>query len=113
MSLVLQRIGLSVEAAFSMTNTLQSEKHDIDTAFGISIDNLSPTKPLHQGSEQGNGAGSTIWVTINAILLTIMQDEGFGLNTLFCLSPLALVIAGFTFVDDIDIINTSPSVNTI
>ena len=50
---------------------------------------------------------------ISAILLAIMRDEGFGLNALSCLSELALVIAGFAFVDDIDIINVTPSVNTL
>ena len=42
-----------------------------------------------------------------------MRYEGFGLNALSCLSQLALVIAGFVFVDDIDIINAAPSVNMI
>ena len=42
-----------------------------------------------------------------------MRYEGFGLNALSCLSQLALVIAGFAFVDDTDIINAAPSVNMI
>ena len=112
-SLALQRIGLSVEAAFSMTNTLQYATHDIPTAFGTSIDKYFPANPTHQGSGPGNGAGPTIWVIISAILLTIMRDEGFCLNALSCLSQLALVIVGFAFVDDTDIINAAPSVNTL
>ena len=96
-----------------MTNTLQSATHDIATAFGIYINKYFPTTPPHQGSGQGNGAGPTIWVMISTILLTIMRYEGFGLNALSCLSQLALVIAGFAFVDDTDIINAAPSVNMI
>ena len=65
-----------------MTNTLQSSIHNIATTFSISIDKYFPTTPPHQGSGQGNGTGSTIWVMISAILLTIMRDEGFGLNAL-------------------------------
>ena len=95
-----------------MTNTLQSATHDIATVFGISIDKDFPTTPPHQGSEQGNGSGPTIWVMISAILLTNMLDEGFDLNVLSYLSQLALVIAGFAFVDDTDIINVATSVNT-
>ena len=95
-----------------MTNTLQSATHDIATAFGISIDKYFPTTPPHHGSGQGNGSGPTIWVMISAILLTIMRDEGFSLNALSYLSQLALVISRFTFVDDTNIINADPSVNT-
>ena len=53
-SLALQRIGLRKEAAFSMTNTLQYATHDINTAFGISIEKYLPTDPSNQGSGQGN-----------------------------------------------------------
>lgn len=49
---------------------------------------------------------------ISAILLTIMRDEGFGLDALLYLSQLALSIAGFVFVDDIDITNATKSVNS-
>ena len=111
-SLALQRIGLRKEAAFSMTNTLQYATHDINTAFGISIEKYFPTDPPNQGSGQGNGAGPTIWVMISAILLTIMRDNGYGLDALSCLTQLSLVIAGFAFVDDTDIINAAKSVDT-
>ena len=36
-SLALKRIRVSQEIDFSMTNTLQSATHDINSAFGISI----------------------------------------------------------------------------
>ena len=111
-SLALQRIGLSQEAVFSMTNTLQFATHDINTMFGISIEKNFPTDPPNQGSRQGNGAGSIIWVMISAILLTIMRDNGYGLDAISCLTQLALIIAGFAFVDDTDIINAAKLVNT-
>ena len=41
-----------------------------------------------------------------------MRDEDFGLNALSYLSQLSSVIAGFEFVDNTDIINKAPSVNT-
>ena len=49
---------------------------------------------------------------ISTILLTIVRDKGFGLNALSYLSQLALVITGFALVDDTDIINAAPLVNT-
>ena len=67
-SLSLQRIGLSQEADLSMTNTIQSTTHDINTAFGISIEKYFPTDPPNQDSGQRNGAGPNIWVMISAII---------------------------------------------
>ena len=111
-SLALQRIGLSSTAAFAMTNTLQSATHNIKTAYGESNQQYTSTWPPLQGSGQGNGAGPTIWVMISAILLTIMKEEGFGLNVISCLSHLSIAIAGFAFVDDTDIINAANTVET-
>lgn len=49
---------------------------------------------------------------INAILLMIIRDQGFGLDAVLCISQLALVIIDFAFVDDTNIINAAKSVNT-
>ena len=49
---------------------------------------------------------------ISVILLTIMRDEGFGLDALSILFQLSLVIVGLDFVDDTDIIDAAKSVNT-
>ena len=47
----------------------------------------------------------------SAILLTIMRNEGFGLDTISCFSQLTLVITGLAFVDNTDTINNVKSVN--
>ena len=49
---------------------------------------------------------------INAILLMIIWDQGFGLDEVLCISQLALVIIDFFFVDDTNIINAAKLVNT-
>ena len=49
---------------------------------------------------------------INAFLLTIMRGQSFELDIIACLSQLALVIVGFEFVDDTNIINVAKSLNT-
>ena len=41
-----------------------------------------------------------------------MKEESFGLDVISCLSHLAIAIAGFDFVDDIDIISTANTVET-
>ena len=49
---------------------------------------------------------------ISAIPLTIMREEKFGFDILSYLTQMQIVIAGFTFVDDTDIINAAKLVNT-
>ena len=49
---------------------------------------------------------------INAFLLTIMRGQSFELDIIAYLSQLALVIVGFEFVDDTNIINVAKSLNT-
>jgi hypothetical protein len=96
-----------------MMNTLQQAVHRINTAYGDSSSTYGGSNdPPHQGVGQGNGAGPTIWAVISAILLTIMQDLGFGLNTLSSLSDTALTLVGFAFVDDTDLFNAASSVLT-
>ena len=53
-----------------------------------------------------------MWVAISAVLLTIMRSKGFGLTLLTALSWEALVIAGFAFVDDTDLIHSARHPNT-
>ena len=59
------------------------------------------------GLSQGNGAGPAIWVAISTVLLSIMRQRGFGFSILSSLSFTALVLAGFAFVDDTDIIHAA------
>ena len=85
-----QRIGLSQEAAFFMTNTLQLVTHYINTAFGLPKETYFPTKIFLQDKRQGNGTEPTVRVIISAILQTIVRDQGFGLDVVSCFSQLAL-----------------------
>jgi hypothetical protein len=87
------RLGLGKGPVQEMMNTLQQAVHRINTAYGDSSSTYGGSNdPPHQGVGQGNGAGPTIWAVISAILLTIMKDLGFGLNTLSSLSDTALTL---------------------
>ena len=48
-----------------------------------------------------------MWVAISAVLLTILRTKGFGLSMLTALSWQVLVISGFAFVDDTNLIHTA------
>ena len=41
-----------------------------------------------------------------------MKEEGFRLTVIFCLSHLSIAMAGFAFVDDMEIINTANTAET-
>ena len=113
-ALALRRLGTSTPASLEMMRTLQTVKHKICTAYGDSkVDYGGPflSKPL-QGVGQGNGAGPAIWVAISTVLLTIMRQKGYGLSILSTLSFSALVMAGFAFVDDTDIIHSANDPHT-
>ena len=71
-SLALQRVRLSAEAVYGMTNALQSVTNDINTVFGVSMMQYFSITPPFQGSRQCNGEGPIIWVKIGTILLIWM-----------------------------------------
>ena len=112
--LALRRLGTSTPASLEMMRTLQTVKHKICTAYGDSKGDYGGpflSKPL-QGVGQGNGAGPAIWVAISTVLLTIMRQRGYGLSILSTLSFSALVMEGFAFVDDTDIIHSANDPHT-
>jgi hypothetical protein len=49
-----------------------------------------------------------IWAVISAVLPCIMQDTGFGLNILTSFTMTSIVIVGFAFVNDTDLLHTAP-----
>ena len=116
-ALAMRRLGATKESTLEMTKTLQQASHKICTAYGDSSNTYggNDSFPPLQGVGQGNGAGPAIWVAISTILLTIMRTKGFGFSILSAVSLNALVIAGFAFVDDADIIHAAidPKTNNL
>ena len=108
-ALALRRLGATKESTLEMTRTLQAASHKICTAYGDSTSKYGGhcNYPPLQGVGQGNGAGPAIWVAISAVLLTIMRVKGFGFSVLSAISLKALVLAGFAFVDDTNIIHAA------
>jgi hypothetical protein len=105
-SLCLLRLGVAKSAVSEMMLTLLTAWHIVTTAFGDST-RRGDIFPL-QGIGQGNGAGPAIWAVISTVLLTVMRDSGFGLNFVTALSSCAIVLAGFAFVDDTDLLHVAP-----
>jgi hypothetical protein len=110
-ALCLLRVGVAPAARQEMMETLQTAWHHINTAFGDSSRRYGCQFPPLQGVGQGNGAGPAIWALISAVLLTIMRAQGFGLNIVTVFSTLSVVLAGYAFVDDTDILHAAAGVN--
>jgi hypothetical protein len=91
-----------------MMLTLLTAWHSVTTAFGDSTRSYRGDDQPLQGIGQGNGAGPAIWVVISAVLLFVMRDSGFGLNFITATSSMAIVLAGFAFVDDTDLLHAAP-----
>jgi hypothetical protein len=98
-----------------MATTLQDMEHTIGTAFGDSATKYGGDAwitPL-QGFYQGNVAGPTGWLIISSNLLRIMRTLKFGSFYKSTLSGKTFRIAGFVYVDDTNLTqSTSPEART-
>jgi hypothetical protein len=91
-----------------MMLTLLTAWHSVTMAFGNSTRRYRGNSHPLQGIGQGNGAGPAIWAVISAVLLRVMREQGFGLNFVTALSSVVIVLAGFAFVDDTDLLHAAP-----
>jgi hypothetical protein len=107
-ALCLLWMGAAREAVSEMMLTILAALHFVITAFGESTTRCyrGTTHPF-QGVRQGNGAAPAIWVVISVVLLSIMSLARFGLN----LVTTAIVLVGFAFVDDTDLIHAAANLH--
>jgi len=94
-----------------MIATLAQLKHHVRSAFGnssISQGQEDWPEPA-AGIGQGNGASPQIWAAVSTPLFEILREEGFVATFICALSKQQRQLAGFTFVDDTDLIVTDES----
>jgi len=89
----------------SMITMLQGMTHYVRTAFGDSTGGKGRNNWPHPvaGIGQGNGTGLQIWATVCTPLFDLMQLDGFVANICSTVSGQSLQLAGFAFVDDMDL----------
>ena len=106
--LALHRLGITKPMIISMLQNIKMMEHSVRTSFGDSMETyggndwrLSP-----HGSVQGNGTLSLIWATIRTILFLAVKERNYG--GIFCapITKLLTTPAGFTFVNDTDLLQT-------
>ena len=68
--------------------------------------------PPLQGTGQGNGLAPTCFGLLSCKMFRYMERAGHGLQIIAAISLLLLRIVGFAFVDDADLVEGAPNVNT-
>jgi len=107
--LTMRNFGIPECAAQSSIETIFEMEHFVRTSYGDSKTSYGgpgwEVRP--HGSGQGNGWAPAIWAGISSLLLKAMRDKGYGTRITSPISRVFLHMAGYSFVDDTDIIETS------
>ena len=103
--LLCQKEGVPLSSLMMMFGVIQSMSYFIRTTFGDSSTSYGGKQDIpFQGSCQGNGASPAIWLIISMYLVLLMKEEGHTTTITSPLSGIALVLIGFLFVDDTDLV---------
>ena len=117
-SLAFQWLGLPIEFILGMLDSIHNMVHNIWTGFGNSSTTCGsediPAEYKHhlQGLNQENGAGRTIWSIVSSVIFEILQDRGYGSTFISSISKATLKLVGFSCVDNCDLFNLSPTLDT-
>ena len=108
--LALRKLGISKSMIVSMLVTIQHMEHHIRTSFGDSVQHYGgdkwSTPPL--GTILGNVAAPMIWSSISSILFQCLRQVNCGATFLSPITNERHHTSGFAFVDDTDLIASSP-----
>ena len=90
---------------YDLFGVIQCMTYFIRTTFGDSTTSYGGKQKVpFQGSCQGNGASPAIWLIISMYLVLLMKEEGHDTSIISPLSSVTLVLIGFLFVDDTDLV---------
>ena len=100
-SLNLKKYGLHPNVCLVQGKTLEDMKYNLQTGFGISIENYknSSATPIY-GTGQGSAASPIIWVVILNTLITCHEKIGNGAKYFEPNGDIAVKINVVGFVDD-------------
>ena len=92
----------------SMLIIIQMMAHSIRTSFGDSTANYGGKewrlKP--HGSVQGNGSFPMIWAATSTVLFLALNEKNYGRIFRAPITNLLMKLAGFSSVDDTDLLQT-------
>jgi hypothetical protein len=104
-SICLQRMGVDANTCRVMFGSLQQMQHYVKTAYGISDTSYGCIEIPLQGVLQGNGAGPAIWLLTSIPIINMLRRQGFGFKSSNLLTDENYHFAGYTYVDDTDLIH--------
>jgi hypothetical protein len=108
-SICMQRVGTPIQPIISMFSTIQQLKHHTKTVFGESSKGYRPMGHIPiQGVGQGNGAGPQIWALVSTPILNMLRTNGLGAHFRSAITHQEILLAGYAFVDDTDLVSSSP-----
>jgi len=96
-----------------MVSAIHGMQHHVRSTYGDSSASQGRTQwklPI-AGISQGNGASPHIWAAVSTTLFQILAQEGFLATVICAISKLKYTMAGFGFVDDVDLCITMPKGN--
>ena len=105
----MRHMGIPDLAAKSSIDTLVNMERCIKTVYGessISYATKTNIDEILHGIGQGNGYGPIIWAGISSPLLKILRERKFGVSIRSPITREELNMAGYSFVDDTDQIET-------
>jgi len=101
-------------ALICMFLTLQNLQHHVHMLYGDStiwVGNEIWAVPV-TGIGQGNGTGPQIRAVISTLILDLLQQEGYGAAFKAAMSSDQKQFIGYSFVDDMDLIQTGPTIKS-
>jgi hypothetical protein len=108
-SICAQSWDVDPQAIIAMLLTIQHMKYHLRTAFGNSDTFFSSIEALlrYQGACQGNKGAPAIWLVVSVFLVMMLHRLGHVARIRSAMSLATLVVAGFLFVDDTDLITVA------
>jgi len=98
-------LGVPKSGVQSMVSMIYGMQHHIRLSYGNSTQSQGRQQwdaPI-TGMGQGNGAGPQIWAVVSTPLFQILTQDGFIAQIICAISGNKVEIAGFGFVDNVDL----------
>ena len=88
-----------------MFGAIQSMTYFLRTSFGESSQSYGGHQDIpFQGTCQGNGASPAMWLMVSMYLVLLARQEGHVSTFSSALSGISVIMLGFLFVDDTDLV---------
>ena len=105
-SICCQRWNVPKEAIISALGAIQQMRFYLRTSFGDSEEYYGGGEAglPFQGGCQGNGGAPALWIAISVILIRVLKEHGHVVEWKSAISGVVVMLIGFLFVDDTDLI---------